>query len=175
MRRITPLWGFLSLIIPMIMSSCSITRCSGTDISKMISTGDSVASTTMGDSIYSIIVSAGEAKVTNLSISLPENCDKELTLKGDAVKTLLFLIENPANYSSDTPVYGIFNPSVTYTFTKGKRIVTVAYDFGLKKWAVKNANGENIIIRDLKQGEELLRFTRILYPADPLLQSIEKE
>lgn len=175
MKRYLTSLAVIPPLVLMIMSSCCISRHSGFDMKRIISDGDSTAVTVMGDSVYSILASPDKISVSNLSIRLASEATKEICLNPDCTGTLLFLIGAPQNYRSNTVVYGTFNPSVVYKFHQGKKSVDVALDFGLRKWAVRDRDGCNLFMRDLQQWHGLLRFSRLLYPDDPFLESIENE
>lgn len=131
---------------------------------------DSAIVKALGDSVASIITKADKVIVNDLFEELPEGTPHELTLSKGSVETLKFIIENPANFLTYQPVYGVFTPSVIFTF-KGKkgREVKMECDFGLGKYRLVDAKGDMICRYDMS-GTSLLRFTAALYPADTILK-----
>lgn len=156
------------------MTSCCIHRAADTGLKDISAQGDSTVTEVMGDSIFSILSSARTTQAIDKSISLPAGCDSVINLKADATNALRFLIGSPENYVSDNPVYGLFNPSIIYIFRDGNRQISALFDFGLKKWGIADKSGKILFTRDLKSNE-LLRFSRQLFPCDPLLESIYKK
>lgn len=131
---------------------------------------DSALVKAVGDSIASIITEAGKVTVCDSLPELPATTRRELTLSKGSVETLQFIIENPANFLTYRPVYGVFTPSVVYTFSGKKgREVKMECDFGLGKYRLIDASGKMICRYDMS-GTALLRFTSALYPDDSLLK-----
>lgn len=156
------------------LTSCCIHRQTKKGMDDINIACDSTASSFMGDSIFSIFTSARSATAVNKSISLSNTTDTTVILKPDATATLRFMIETPDNYLSDNPVYGLFNPSVIYIFKSGKKEISVVFDFGLEKWGISDEAGKLLFTRDLRNND-ILRFSRHIFPTDPLLESIDKK
>lgn len=164
----------MTLMSMISLTSCCTHRHGSAGLKDINVQVDSAVTAVMGDSISSILSAAKHVKAIDKCISLPSNCDSVRNLKSDATNTLRFLIESPDNFVSDNPVYGYFNPSVIYIFNDGNREISILFDFGLKKWGIADASGKTFFTRDLKSNE-LLRFSRKLFPCDPLLESIDKK
>ena len=147
--------------------ACTGCGCLKSDKASCVRTckSDSVMVAALGDSVSRVILDARNVTVVNTSTDMPDNAPKRLRLSTNAVKTLQFLLEDPANYRSDKPVYGSFNPSVIYTF------ISVQCDFGLGKFAIVGKDGSRQAVYDLGN-RDMLRFALTIYPSDRLLQAI---
>ncbi len=83
-----------------------------------------------------------------------------------------FLFWDPSNFVSNDIVFGNFVPSASYII-KGQKsgIVTLEFDFGLKKWRIQDEHSNIILTADMKEEAlPLLRLTRIIFPKDITLQ-----
>lgn len=161
-------------IAAMVLTGCCTHRKGATGLGDMSFGCDSAATALTGDSIYTVLMKAKKIVAIDKSTSLPKDCDSVKVLKPDAAAALRLIIENPENYRSDIPVYGLFKPSMEYRFSQGKRSVTILYDFGLGKWGIADASGKLLLRRDLSN-DDALRFSRRLFPKDTLLEAIEKK
>lgn len=128
--------------------------------------------TVVSDSILDII-SNGRITAVNHSQFMVKG-DSVINIGSKDAAVVRFLVLDPENYMSDDPSFGMFVPSVDYQFHDGKRSVTASFDFGNSKWSLSDASGARIITRDLRSGE-LLRFSRILFPNDSLLNKISEK
>lgn len=165
----------LAVSIVCICIACSACDCLKSGKASCIRTegSDSTMIAALGDSISRIILNAGKAKAVNSSTDMPAESDKELTLNNPTIKTLQFLLEDPTNYKSNRPIYGQFNPSVSYTFYSHHKQVTIACDHGLGKFAVVDKAGKQLAIFDIGNAD-MLRFALTLYPTDKLLKAINQ-
>lgn len=132
---------------------------------------DSVMKFSIGDSVSNIIL---EAKIITLT-RLQEDKDV-LTMKLDSKQKDLtkFLISTADNYRQNTIVFGLFMPSLYFTFFKGKENVKVYFDFGLSKWKIVDEEKKIVAIFDLKSNE-ILRLCNTLLPQDEFLTFILKQ
>lgn len=153
--------------------ACTGCGCLKSDKASCVRTckSDSVMVAALGDSVSRVILDARNVTVVNTSTDMPDNASKRLRLSTNAVKTLQFLLEDPANYRSDKPVYGSFNPSVIYTFKSHRKEISVQCDFGLGKFAIVGKDGSRQAVYDLGN-RDMLRFALTIYPSDRLLQAI---
>lgn len=161
-----------TLCLCIALSGCGCLR--SHKVSCVGNSADSLAMTkALGDSATRVILDAGEVTVYNSSKELPEKAGRELRLNSGAISTLKFLLQDPANYRSNNPVYGEFKPTVTYTFKWRRKEIKVACDFGLGKYSVAGNDGRQLAMYDLRN-VDMLRFALALYPDDKLLQAISK-
>lgn len=115
----------------------------------------------LGDNIVSLIRNAGD-----ISVSLNDNgTTVTRTRIGKPCRHLLrFIITNPANYESDKPVYGKMMPNLTITLSHKRQRCTLAYDLGLRKWAVYDSADSLIARFDMAPGNDMARFADMLFP-----------
>ena len=115
----------------------------------------------LGDSIVSLLCRAND-----MSVTLHDNGTATTrTHIGKPCRGLLrFIIANPANFKSDKAVFGKLTPNLTITFTHKRQRCTLAYDFGLRKWAIYDSADSLISRFDLAPGNDMVRFASMLFP-----------
>lgn len=161
-----------TLCLCIALSGCGCLR--SHKASCIVTSADSLAMTkALGNSATRVILDAVEVTAYNSSKDLPVNAKRELWLNSGAINTLKFLLQDPANYRSNNPVYGTFKPTVTYTFKSHRKEIKVACDFGLGKYSVVCNDGRQLAMYDLRNND-MLRFALALYLDDKLLQAISK-
>ena len=130
---------------------------------------DSVVTAAIGDSICDII---STAKTVNAEIlgfkdsSFVAVENKQLTKEQIAI--LDFLLDNPVNVASNDTTFGRFMPNISFRFISKRKEIYVELDFGLRKWKVKDVNGQVLKEFDLKS-PEFLRFARTVFPNDEFI------
>ena len=140
-----------------------------------ICTPDSVHSSfILKDSVVNIL-SCPKKVVCTLRSKNPVDStriDTVAILPKNMVPVLQFLFFNPTNFESNEIVYGNFSPSVSFEYLgKGGKLISLQFDFGLRKWQIDDSVGQVINKGDLRDNNlEILRFTRLLFPKDRPLQ-----
>ncbi len=122
----------------------------------------------VGDSITALLRGAKDVSVTL------HDDGTTITRKhiGKTCRALLrFIMANPANYSSDSTVYGKLIPNLSITFSHKRLKCTAAFDFGLRKWALYDSAGNLISRFDMASGNDMVRFALMLFPDNNTLIS----
>lgn len=133
---------------------------------------DSVVTKALGDSVCSIIEKARTMRL--FTVTAP---DDTVNTPGSVIvpmkdrSLVKFIITNPDDYESDVVTYGIFVPQFGVQFATRKEEVSIYYDFGLRKWQLRNAKGDVLLERDLKSGN-MFRFARTAFPDDKFFNSL---
>ena len=113
------------------------------------------------DSIAEIVINTKKvtcqlvAKSPTDSLRNDSICElpKELT----SVAKYLFL--DPANFKTNTTVYGIFRPWVSFSFeVKKKQRIYYELDFGLAKWRLLDTNMRPICTFDMKEKNHRIQY-----------------
>lgn len=128
------------------------------------------------DSIAEIVINTKKvtcqlvAKSPTDSLRNDSICElpKELT----SVSQYLFL--DPANFKTNTTVYGIFRPWVSICFeVKKKQRIFYELDFGLAKWRLLDTNMRPICTFDMKENRaQFIRLVRLVFPNDKTLEML---
>lgn len=127
---------------------------------------DSVMRKALGDSIYIILT---EAKAVTASLKLKTKDNKNDSIVNVKVSkndkyVLDFILSAPSNYVSNDTVYGKYVPNFSLTFIAAKGHLCVAkFDFGLGKWNICDARGNEIVRYDLPT-TDVLRLANRLFP-----------
>lgn len=130
---------------------------------------------TVGDSIFGIIDQAKKITAVSLPVqsdSIQNEVSKKISSK--EVNLIRFIISDPDNYKSDQTVYGIFTPQFQVCLSHNKETVTIKYDFGLKKWAIYDANDIQLYQFDL-QSNDMLRYAHMLFPENEFYNNLTTE
>lgn len=125
---------------------------------------DTIMQKAVGDSIYRVITSAKKIEITSLPLatdSVKVEVKKKVSSKELGV--LNFIVTNPKNYMSNISVYGVFLPQLQLKYTLKKEVVTLKYDFGLRKWGIFNADNKEVGMFDL-ESDNMLRFACQQFP-----------
>lgn len=145
-------------------TSCSAKVPSDKGSTKPVVASDTIMQKALGDSIYRVITQAKKIEVVSLPLasdSVKQELKKKITPKELGVVN--FIVTNPKNYLSDTTVYGVFLPQLQLVYSLKKEVVTIKYDFGLRKWGVFNASNKEIGMFDLSS-DNMLRFACQQFP-----------
>ena len=89
-----------------------------------------------------------------------------------SVSQYLFL--DPANFKTNTTVYGIFRPWVSFCFeVKKKQRIFYELDLGLAKWRLLDTNMRPICTFDMKENRaQFIRLVRLVFPNDKTLEML---
>ncbi len=145
-------------------TSCSAKVPSDKNSAKPVVATDTIMQKALGDSIYRVITQAKKIEVVSLPLatdSIKQEVKKKISPKELGVVN--FIVTNPKNYLSNTTVYGVFLPQLKLTYTLKKEVVTIKYDFGLRKWGVFDAANKEIGMFDL-YSDNMLRFACQQFP-----------
>jgi hypothetical protein len=157
---------FLAMAIAVIAASSSCSAKSSNDKNKtdMITETDSIMQKAVGDSIYRVITKAKKIEVASLSLA-SDSTQQEVTkrIPSKEFSIVNFIVTNPKNYLSNKPVYGVFMPQFQATYTLKKEVLSLRYDFGLRKWGVFDANGKEVAMFDLAS-DNMLRLACKYFP-----------
>lgn len=125
----------LMLAVIATTTSCSAKTPSDKSTTKPVVATDTVMQKAVGDSIYRVITHAKKIEVATLPLasdSIKQEVKKKIASKNFSVVN--FIVTNPKNYMTNTTVYGVFMPQFKVVYTLKKEVVTLKYDFGLRKW-----------------------------------------
>lgn len=145
-------------------TSCSAKVTKDPKVLNSVAPTDTIMQNAVGDSIYRIITSAKKIEIASLPLasdSIKLKVKKKISSKDFGV--INFIVTNPKNYMSNIPVYGMFLPQLQLKYTLKKEVVTLKYDFGLRKWGVFNVNNKEVGIFDL-ESDNMLRFACKQFP-----------
>lgn len=145
-------------------TSCSAKEPSDKSSTKTVVATDTIMQNALGDSIYRVITQAKKIEVVSLPLasdSVKQEVKKKISSKELGIVN--FIVTNPKNYLSNTTMYGLFLPQLQLVYTFKKEVVTIKYDFGLRKWGVFNASNKEIRMFDLSS-DNMLRFACQQFP-----------
>ena len=87
---------------------------------------------------------------------------------------LHFILADSCMVKGNAIVYGKFTPCLGFVFKKScSKKVYIDVDLGLGKWAVSDSKGKLLKQFDI-EGNDLLRFSAMLYPSDEFIMWIYK-
>lgn len=154
----------LMLVVIATTTSCSARVPNDRSTSKSVVATDTIMQNAVGDSIYRIITHAKKIEVTSLPLS-SDSVKLELKKKisSNEFSVINFIVTNPKNYLSNTVMYGVFMPQFKVIYTLKKEVVTLKYDFGLRKWGLFDAKDKEIAMFDLVS-DNMLRFACKQFP-----------
>lgn len=135
---------------------------------------DSIVAVALGDSIFNIIKNA--KAVTAEIIGYTDSTKAEtppVKLSKEDLSILKFLIQNPQNVASNNTVFGKFMPNINFKFQCKSQICQLSFDFGLKKWQIRDAQGNVLKTFDLGS-PEVVHFASRLFPNDDYLNELLK-
>lgn len=161
MRRIS-----FSLLVFIIFAIISVSSCKA-KCPKDILTSIKVEET-LGDSVSSILMKARCVTAELQGASQTDSAATNVILTSKQRYVIRFMITNEKNFESNITVFGKLMPNVVYTFTRKKRKVLVAVDFGLRKWQIQNGVGKPLLQFDLKD-EGLLYLTHLVFPKSEMI------
>lgn len=159
------------LVAAFIVASFTVTGCSASPTNKMEDDNltmqkDSVMRKAVGDSIYTILTNA---KSVSASLKLKTKDNKTDSIVNVKVAkndkyVLNFILSAPSYYESNDTVFGKYVPNFTLNFKASKgRSCSANFDFGLRKWNICDASGNEIVKFDLPTSD-VLRFANQLFP-----------
>lgn len=131
---------------------------------------DSIMYKALGDSIYSIISKAKKIKA-NVIKTDSTTLQNGFFVKYKYLHLVKFVISDPKIYKDSTPAYGSFIPCFSLTFINKKETCIAKFDFGLKKWAICDDNGNEVKTFDLSS-DDMLRVADLLFPNNKHFQSL---
>lgn len=154
----------------MFVAACLvITSCSArtnTNEKANIIVKDSIMRKAIGDSIYNIIIDAKKV-IAVVKLKASDNKkDSTINVKVNKMDkyVLNFILTAPSNYESNDTVWGKYFPNFSLNFTASKgRKCSVNFDFGLKKWNICDAKGNEIVMFDMPTND-VLRLANKLFP-----------
>ena len=154
--------------------SCSCLHCAKDKASSVQAQRDSVMVAAVGDSIYKILSAPKRiyAMVVDMSQDSVVNTKTgSISIKKKDQQLLHFILSDPQLYGGDITTYGLFLPSFKLTFIKGQECCVLNFDFGLKKWAIRNHTGQVIKKYDLPS-DNMLRYAHELFPEYELFKEL---
>lgn len=153
------------LVVIATATSCSAKRLGNKgNVTPPIVATDTLMHKAVGDSIYRIIKNVKRIEISSLKLE-SDSLSQMITQKvpSSELGLLKFIATNPKNFMSNTIVYGNFIPQFQATYTTKKAMVTLKYDFGLRKWGIFNAEDKEIAMFDLSS-DNMLRFACKMFP-----------
>lgn len=154
----------LMLAVITTTTSCSAKTPSDKSMTKPVVASDTIMQKAVGDSIYRVITHAKKIEVAELPLasdSVKQEVTKKIASKEHGIVN--FIVTNPKNYLSNITVYGVFMPQFKVVYTLKKEVVTLKYDFGLRKWGVFNSDDKEIGMFDLAS-DNMLRYACQQFP-----------
>lgn len=136
-------------------------------------TTDSLFRSSVGDSIYFLLMKSKNVQAHLISSKDSVQREKVFRLNRTQREILRFILTDEENYRSDAVVYGRFLPTFHIVFKERKQICTLCYDFGLRKWGICDEKRNVYKQYDLPLGN-MLRFARMLFPEDNLINELSK-
>lgn len=148
------------------VTSCSASTANRIENNNLVMQKDSVMRKAVGDSIYTILT---KAKSVSASLKLKAKDNKTDSIVNVKVAkndkyVLNFILSAPSYYESNDTVFGKYVPNFTLNFKASKgRSCSANFDFGLRKWNICDASGNEIVKFDLPTSD-VLRFANQLFP-----------
>jgi hypothetical protein len=132
--------------------------------SSSVAKTDTIMQKALGDSLYRVISHARKIEISTIPPQT-DSVSQKVTLRVSSKRkgVLNFIVSNPKNYLSNTIVYGVFMPQFQVNYYLKQELVTLKYDFGLKKWGIFDAMGNIVCMFDLAS-DNMLRFAHINFP-----------
>lgn len=148
------------------MTSCSACPTNMIEDNNLTIQKDSVMRKAVGDSIYTILTNAKSVSAS-LKLNAKDNKTDSIVnvkvAKNDKY-VLNFILSAPSYYESNDTVFGKYVPNFTLIFKASKgRSCSANFDFGLRKWNICDASGNEIVKFDLPTSD-VLRFANQLFP-----------
>jgi hypothetical protein len=144
------------------------------DLGQPPNKNDSIVEAALGDSIFNIIKNAKSisAEIIGYTDTTKEKTPK-VNLSKEDLNIMKFLMLNPQNTASNDTVFGKFLPNINFIFQYKKQICQLFFDFGLKKWQVRDANGN--VLKNFDLGSpEVVHLSSRLFPDDDYLSELLK-
>ena len=140
-----------------------------------LSPRDSIVQKALGDSIFNIIANAKSitAEIIGYTDSTKAKTP-EVKLSAEDLKIMKFLLRNPQNVSSNDTVFGRVLPNICFKFQYKKQMCQLFFDFGLRKWQVKDKNDRVLNTFDIKS-PEFVHLASQLFPSDEYLNELLKQ
>lgn len=136
---------------------------------------DSIVQRALGDSIFNIIVNAKTitAEIIGYTDTTKEKTP-EVKLSAEDLKIMKFLLRNPQNVASNDTVFGRVLPNIYFKFQYKKQMCQLYFDFGLRKWQVKDKDDRVLKTFDIKS-PEFVHLASQLFPSDDYLNELLKQ
>ncbi len=136
---------------------------------------DSIVQKALGDSIFNIIANAKTitAEIIGYTDSTKAKTP-EVKLSAEDLKIMKFLLRNPQNVSSNDTVFGRVLPNICFKFQYKKQMCQLFFDFGLRKWQVKDKDDHILKTFDIKS-PEFVHLASQLFPSDEYLNELLKQ
>lgn len=140
-----------------------------------LSPRDSIVQKALGDSIFNIIANAKTitAEIIGYTDSTKAKTP-EVKLSAEDLKIMKFLLRNPQNVSSNDTVFGRVLPNICFRFQYKKQMCQLFFDFGLRKWQVKDKDDHVLKTFDIKS-PEFVHLASQLFPSDEYLNELLKQ
>ncbi len=160
------------VIVSSIATSCSAHSGNPKNCDVSAVNRDSVMYKAVGDSIYTIISEAKKIKAEIVRFKTDSTSLQDgFFVKDKYIHLVKFVLSDPKIYNGSTPTYGSFMPCLSLIFIKKKEICVAKFDFGLKKWAICDGNGNELKTFDLFS-DDMLRVADLLFPNNKHFQSL---
>lgn len=158
------LWVFLLLM--------TVSACHAAKTSRVVQT-DSCLVKALGDSISQIVTSAKSIKAYVWKSENHKDIKTNAKRLNKSQRGILhFILADSCMVKGNAIVYGKFTPCLGFVFKKScSKKVYIDVDLGLGKWSVNDRNGKLIKQFDI-EGNDLLRFSAMLYPSDEFIMGI---
>ena len=128
------------------------------------------------DSIADIVINAKKATCLLVAKSPTDSLrnDSICELPKELTTVAQYLLLDPANYKTNTTVYGIFRPWGCFCFeAKKKQRIYAEVDFGLAKWRLLDADMRPICMFDMKENRpQFIRLVHLVFPNDKTLEML---
>lgn len=160
------LWVFLLLM--------TVSACHAAKSAKMVQS-DSCLAKALGDSISQIVTSAKNIKAYVWKSENHKDIKTNAKRLNKSQRGILhFILADSCMVKGNAIVYGKFTPCLGFVFKKScSKKVYIDVDLGLGKWAVSDSKGKLLKQFDI-EGNDLLRFSAMLYPSDEFIMWIYK-
>lgn len=136
---------------------------------------DSCLVKVLGDSISQIVTSAKSIKAYVWKSENYKDIKTNAKRLNKSQRGILhFILADSCMVKGNAIVYGKFTPCLGFVFKKScSKKVYIDVDLGLGKWAVSDSKGKLLKQFDI-EGNDLLRFSAMLYPSDEFIMWIYK-
>ena len=140
-----------------------------------LSPQDSIVQKALGDSIFNIIANAKTitAEIIGYTDSTKAKTP-EVKLSAEDLQIMKFLLRNPQNVASNDTVFGRVLPNICFKFQYKKQMCQLYFDFGLRKWQVKDKDDKVLRTFDIKS-PEFVHLASQLFPSDEYLNELLKQ
>lgn len=165
---------FMSMLTLLVCINCSAHLSKIDDSKSRLIKADSVMRTSIGDSIYRIIVDAKKIKAEEIKLTNDTTSTDNvnvINVKGKYIPLVYFSLSDPRIYVGNITTFGNFMPCFKLTFINKGEMCILNFDFGLKKWTFCDNTGKNIRMFDLSS-DNMLRVANMLFPENDLYNKL---